>query len=126
MQIKLIDIINFITIFQLTFLSLFLFLKKNNRLNFKLLALFFLVQSSCIINTYTWKFYPYCSVQLPHLFYIGDTLLFLWGPLLYFFVKSSVHSKFKFLPNHLLHTIPFLLHFSFMFFEFYRFSKYVV
>ncbi len=122
MQIELLDIINFITAFQLAFFSIFLFFKNNNQLNFRLLALFFLVQSSCILNTYTWKFYSYFSVHIPHLFYIGDTLLFLWGPFLYFFVKSSTHSNFKLLPRHILHAIPFILHFSFMFIKYFRFN----
>lgn len=123
MNLKFLDIINFITAFQLLFFAIFLLTKKKgNRLSHRLLALFFIVQCSCIMNTYTWVFYDFFYMYFPHIFYVGNTLLYLWGPLLYFFSVSSINKGFKFRTIHLVHIIPIIVHFTYMFFKFYRFN----
>jgi AraC-like DNA-binding protein len=47
---------------------------------------------------------------------------FLLGPALYFYALSLAYKDFKFKKVHLLHLIPFLLHWVFMTFNFYIFS----
>ncbi len=121
MNLNFLDIINFITAFQLLFFAIFLLTKKKgNRISHSLLALFFIIQCSCIMNTYTWIFYNFFFTHFPHIFYIGDTLLYLWGPLLYFFSISSINKDFRIKTVHIAHTVPFFMHLVYMFIKFYR------
>lgn len=118
------DIINIITIFQLCFFSIFLLsLKKGNRTSPKILGVFFITQASCICNTYCWKFYAFTHENTPWLFYIGETVLFLWGPSLYFYVYSMTNSRFRIRPKHIVHLMPLLIHFGYMFFKFHRYNN---
>jgi AraC-like DNA-binding protein len=115
------DIINIITIFQLCFFSVFLLtLKKGNLTSHKILAVFFITQASCICNTFCWRFYSYTHENIPWLFYIGETILFLWGPSLYFYVYSMTNYQFRFKYKHIIHLLPLLSHFTYMFFKFHR------
>jgi len=123
-MLRFLDIINIITIFQLCFFSLFLLsLKKGNQTSHRILAVFFITQASCICNTYCWKFYAFTHENTPYLFYIGETVLFLWGPSLYFYVYSMSNSRFSFNYKHIIHLMPLLIHFSYMFFKFHIYNN---
>ncbi len=46
---------------------------------------------------------------VPFLVHLPPSVLFLFGPLFYFYVRSLTRRNFKFRPEHLLHFLPFFL-----------------
>ncbi|MDN5212884.1 helix-turn-helix domain-containing protein [Fulvivirgaceae bacterium BMA12] len=48
--------------------------------------------------------------KFPHLVGSTSSLIFLYGPLLYFYVKTSISPQARFRPGYLFHFIPFLLY----------------
>ena len=48
---------------------------------------------------------------LPHFFKTGSLVGYLYGPIFYFFLKSTIQADFKLSIKNLIHFIPFLLHF---------------
>lgn len=123
MQLEFIDFINLITLFLLIFFAIFLITgKEKTKRSNKLLALFFIIQGSCIFNTYTWKFYSFFYHYYPHAFFIGDNLTFLWGPALYLYTKSLTQKNFRLKKTDLLHTVPFVLLALFMSYRYYFYS----
>ena len=107
MKVELLDIINFIALFQLTVFISFLLLRTANRKSYRILAGFLLVQIFLIINYECFRYYREVYACCPHLFYIGAPYIFLAGPAFYFYVKSLTHSDFFLNKRHLLHALPF-------------------
>lgn len=99
------DILCFIAIAQLLLFSLVLItLKKGRSLSSTLLALFLFSKSIGIINHIIFRL----NVQNPHIYFILVPFAFLWGPSLYFYIKSMVYKDFHLKKNHILHLFPFL------------------
>jgi len=48
--------------------------------------------------------------QLPHLLFVNSAFVFLFGPLLFFYVKRLSTVRFQWNPKHLLHLLPFFLY----------------
>lgn len=123
MDIGIIDIVLFILFFQLLSLIPFLLFdnKKNGYAN-KILAAFLFAKVMCISNFICYNLYDIGVKYFPHLFYIGSSFTILWGPLLYFYTRSLINDNFRFNTRHLLHFIPFGIHFIFMFFKFHMYG----
>jgi AraC-like DNA-binding protein len=108
MYFKLIDIINSISCFQLAIFSFFLIHKGRKQISNNILSAFFIVQFIVILN------YRLESVFAKQInFYLQIALIqfpfeLLWGPLMYFYVKSQVKSEFKFRMKDLVHLTPFI------------------
>ncbi len=49
-------------------------------------------------------------LQIPHLLFINSAFVFLFGPLLFFYVKRLSTVRFHWKPIHLLHLAPFILY----------------
>ena len=121
---KLIDVFRIITLiamFQFLFFSVFLFTKSNKNLSNKVLAFFLLTKSICLFGIITPWFNKTIFTHFPYLFFISGLTDFLFGPLIYFYVKSYLNSSFRFKKVHLLHATPFLLYFLYVYY--YVFSK---
>jgi AraC-like DNA-binding protein len=114
MYFKLIDIINSISCFQLAIFSFFLIHKGRKQISNIILSAFFIVQFIVILN------YLLESVSTKQTnFYLQIAFIqfpfeLLWGPLIYFYVKSQVRSEFKFKWKDLVHLTPFILTFGFI------------
>jgi hypothetical protein len=97
-----------IIILQILLLSLFLFThRKGNILSNRLLALFFLllgINLSDGLIGFTGFYEKY-----PSLAHLGDGLVFLLGPLLYFYTRSVVYRDFNFKISQIYHILPFIL-----------------
>lgn len=97
-----------IIILQILLLSLFLLTnRKGNTLSNRLLALFFLLLGINLIDgliAFT-GFYA----RYPSLAHVGDGLVFLLGPLLYFYTRSVVYKDFVFKVSQIYHLLPFIL-----------------
>lgn len=100
-------IISILATFQLLFVSVFLFThKKGNRTNNRLLGLVFLLFSISLgdfalrISGIEFRF------QLIHL--IDDGFFFLYGPLIYFYVRKVVYVDLRWKARDLLHLIPYM------------------
>jgi AraC-like DNA-binding protein len=48
---------------------------------------------------------------LPHFFKTGSLVGYLYGPIFYFFLNATIQADFKLRIKHIVHFIPFLLHF---------------
>jgi AraC-like DNA-binding protein len=118
MYLKLVDILNSISMFQLVLFILFLVDRKKNRSSNKYLILFFTVQFLSISNHFIISQKAFFIEVSPHIFYIGSAFPFLWAPILYFYIKSLFYSDFHFKAIHNLHFLPFLLYFTYIFIEF--------
>ena len=97
-----------VIILQVLLLSLFLFThRKGKRLSNGLLALFFLFLGINLIDGligFTGFYQRY-----PALAHLEDGLVFLLGPLLYFYTRSVVYKDFRLKPSQIYHLLPFVL-----------------
>ncbi|MBN2103157.1 helix-turn-helix transcriptional regulator [bacterium] len=117
------DIIDILTLFQLLMLSVVLVItKRGRRISNHILALFFLIQSNCVIYGFLWRYYEWTHLHCPYLFYIHLSPLTLLGPGLYLFTLSMTRPGFRLKKRHLIYISPFAVHFIFFFFRFHRFS----
>ena len=100
------EILCFIAIAQLLLFSIVLItLKKGHSLSNALLSLFLFSKSLGIVNHLIFRL----NIQNPHIYFILVPFAFLWGPSLYFYIKSLVYKDFYLKKTHILHLFPFLL-----------------
>jgi AraC-like DNA-binding protein len=119
MKITFIDIILFVLFFQLLSLfPFFLFQKRPGSYSNQIFALFLFSKAMCISSFICFRLQPYSTEYVPHLFFIGSSFTILWGPILYFYVKSLTHKNFRFKKKDIWHALPFLLHFFYLTFRF--------
>ena len=108
MDINLLKILFSVLCFQFLFVSLFLFQnKKGKTLSNKLLATVFLMISIVVFNLYLIVFRV--EIIAPQLFFIDDTFMFAYGPLLYIFTQSVLFKNYRLQKKSLVHFIPFLI-----------------
>ena len=107
MELKLIDIVNLLMIFQLSIFTFFLVDKGKNHLSNRILAFFFITQIIGISDTLVSSLYPDFYTATPIMAIIGSPVRFLWATLMYIYVKSLVYTDFSLKRIHLLHMIPF-------------------
>lgn len=120
---NIIDIINTLTIFQLLSFAVYLLVVNNSRkTSNRFLALFFIIQSTCVLNSIIWRYLEWSIYHIPYFIYIPIILLKLWGPAFYFYVKSMTTPSFRLQFKDLLHTIPMLLFAVLIIFCYNRFS----
>jgi AraC-like DNA-binding protein len=105
---RIIDILSILVVFQLVFISLFLFTHtKGKRLSHRLLGAFFLslafnIGSGLLMLTGA---YP----QWQQFVFLGSSFGLLLGPLLYLYTKSMIYKDYMIPRNTWLHLLPFLL-----------------
>ena len=109
MYFKLIDLINSVSCFQLAFFILYLMHKGWKNVSNQILASFFLAQLIVIFSFLLGNFYRFGGSFHLKIAYIYFPFEFLWGPLLFFYVKSQLQQDFKFKKSDLVHCIPFFL-----------------
>jgi AraC-like DNA-binding protein len=107
---SLIDTINVVSVFFLTFFSFFLLThKKGKPLSNRILGLFLLAMAFVLLN-----FVLSRENRLPSsflmVFLLMNAFSFLMGPLLYFYVRSVVYRDFSWRSDHLIHTVPLALY----------------
>lgn len=104
----LISIFILLAIAQGIFLGISFFTQKtgNRRAN-RLFGILFISFSISIAHFYFWRTGLY--FQYPHLLGISNTMLFLFGPLFYLYVKILIDKNYKFKKTDLLHFLPFIL-----------------
>ncbi|NIR52597.1 hypothetical protein GWO43_28815, partial [candidate division KSB1 bacterium] len=91
------------------FLAVTLFnLRRGNGTANRIFALILTVFAISIV-LHTLAYTHQHLLQYPHLSKIEPTLLFLFGPLFYFYIKAMTTSTFKLRKQHGLHFIPFLI-----------------
>lgn len=93
---------------QALFFSVLLFTKKRRTLSDKILQYWLLVLF-LHISANLLELMGYYE-KYPHLIGSSSSLVFLYGPFLYFYAKTYVSDSFKFRKVHLLHLVPFLLY----------------
>lgn len=115
MNLKFVDILNLLSLFQLLFFIVFLISKRNNnnRNSIHILIAFFLSEFLAISNHFILSQKEFFIVISPHLFYIGSSFPWLWAPLYYLYVKSLIFSDFKIRREDFFHIIPFIMFFLF-------------
>ncbi len=106
-------ILSSLAAFQLLFVAAFLiFHKRGNLRNNRLLGFVFLLFGFSIANI---------TAQITELefvselvYIIDDGFFYLYGPLLYFYVQGVVYYDFKYKLLHLLHLVPYSVHFAYL------------
>jgi len=97
-----------IIVLQILLLVTFLLLQKKGRLlSNRLLAAFFLLLGINLTDGLLGLTGLY--QQFPSLAHLEDGLVFLLGPLLYFYTRSVVYRGFRLDARHLLHLVPFVV-----------------
>ncbi|MGD8778803.1 MAG: helix-turn-helix transcriptional regulator [Ignavibacteria bacterium] len=110
-NLSIIEIILFVGAFQGIILSVALYLiKRENRLSNRLLSLIILLSSLNII-LHTISEYEN-KLLLPHHEEIISVLLFLFGPLYFFYVNALTTNSVKLINNWQYHLIPFIVCFT--------------
>lgn len=104
----LISIIILLGIVQGFFIGLYFLTKKggNIRAN-RIIGILFITFSISIINFFILR--TELHFKYPHLYGISFPVLFLFGPLFYFYVKLIINRNYKFKKNTWLHFLPFIL-----------------
>ncbi len=124
MNLEFYDVLRFITVFLFLFFSIFLFtLKKGNTLSNKLFAVFLFSKALCFSNGLFYRFKTVFISFTPHVFNVGLSFEFLLGPALLLYAKSLAYNDFRLKKIHVLHLIPFILHFIYMSFKFHIYSS---
>lgn len=106
---KLIDIINILSCFQLAIFSFFLIHRGRKKKSNIVLAAFFLVQFFVLFNSLLTSFFQNNASLGIRITYGYHPLEFLWGPLMYFYIKLQVKQDFQFKLSNAVHLIPFTL-----------------
>ena len=109
MNFKLIDLINSISCFQLAIFSFFLIHKGRKQISNIILSIFFLVQLIVIFNFFLVSTIDHQTNFYLQIVYFHFPFKFLWGPLMYFYVKSQINPRFQVRRLDLVHLIPFVL-----------------
>jgi AraC-like DNA-binding protein len=111
MNLGLTNILFVLIIFQLLFLSLFLFTQeKGNRVSNVLVGLFFLFISLNLLDYLLFIAGAYAKV--PWLAGWGSCLPLALGPLIYLYTQSVLHKDFHFVKGQLIHFLPFFIFFA--------------
>lgn len=122
MKLGLLEIIVIISLFQLVVFSAFLFTQRPYKLSNIFLGIFLFIQAIGEFNKIVCLNFDLFYKYYPHLLLLEIPLYFLWGPSIYFFVRSTISSKLKFNVKDTLHLMPFIVVFIFLFFGFYQCS----
>ena len=110
-MLKFYEIVSLITVFQFILVSIFLvFQKRGRQLCHYILAGLLLSMSIFIFHFITWIYRVDLYILCPHVFYVGSSFIFLFGPLLYFYVVTLLDRNFTFRIKHSVHLVPFFLH----------------
>jgi len=113
----LIQILTIICLGLFFLLGLFLLVSKTrSSLSGKLIGLFFILWGLNFLDGHLML--SGFFLAHPHLAFWEDPLVFLYGPIIYFYALSITTENFKLSVKDLLHLIPFLILFIFIFFTF--------
>lgn len=120
MNLKFVDILNLISMFQLFLFVIFLLNKEvnKNRLSNLLLVAFFICQFMSISNHFILSQRNFFIEITPHMFFLGTSFPWLWAPLFYLYVKSLLYSDFSLRKKDIIHSIPFILFLLYDIFQF--------
>ncbi|MFC2142526.1 helix-turn-helix domain-containing protein [Acidobacteriota bacterium] len=100
------DIVCFVAIGLLGLFAVFLFTqKKGNRIANYILASFFLWKCLGLVD----YLINHLQIENPHVYFVLIPFAYLWGPSLYFYVRSLTHRNFRFRKQDLIHLLPFVL-----------------
>jgi AraC-like DNA-binding protein len=107
---RLIDLIIVISVFFFLFFSLFLFTHKKGRPSSnRVMGLFLLAWALALLNSLLSRHIRLLSPFLVALLFM-NAIDFLWGPLLYFYVRSVAYRDFIWRQSHLIHALPLIFY----------------
>ena len=113
MSINLGALLSTLVAFQLMFMAIYLFThKKGNRRNNRLLGFLFLIFSLSLVDFIVRV--SEIPIKYPLIHLIDDGFFFLYGPIIYFYVKGVVYRDFELLFKNVIHVIPFIAYFSYI------------
>lgn len=114
MSIFIIDVLGIVTAILLLIFSVFLATyKKGSIYSHRFLSAFLLANAIFIIDFLLPEIERALNIKLGSLNGIGFTFAYLFGPLLYIYTKSITTKDFSFNLTCLLHSLPFIIAFSF-------------
>lgn len=122
MKFDFLEIIVIISLFQLLVFAGFLFTQRPYKMSNIFLGIFLFAEAMAEFNAIVYLNYGFFNKNYPHLLLIEIPFYLLWGPSIYFFVKSIISNKFKLNVTDIIHVIPFIAVFLFLFFTFYQYS----
>ena len=108
MKLSFLNILAIIILFQLTLLIIFLLVNKKGKAlsNYLLAGFFFLILVN--ITDGLLAYYGFYTLH-PSLAHAEDSMVFLLGPVLYFYTHSVIYKNFQFSRSQLWHLAPFIL-----------------
>lgn len=113
------EVFKIITLFVLTFFSLFLFFNKTGiKKSNVLLAIVIGIQALELLNSAFYRFPNFWKNQYPEVFYSTEFTFFLWGPVIYLFFRTTTELTFEYNKKHLLHLLPAIFHTLFLILRF--------
>ena len=119
MAIEINTVIRIISAFQFMLVALFLLThKRGNQLGNRILAVFLLSKALSLTESLLYQFKSALSDRFPHAFLIAGTFVFLFGPSIYFYVKSMTYQDFKLKKQDVAHVMPFATYWVFLLFKF--------
>lgn len=109
MKVGLLEIIYIVLTFQLLVFSVFLFSSKAKKISNYILGVQLFSQAAGIFSGFTFIQIDYFYEYNPHLFFLGYSFMFLWGPTFYLYVKSAAYKDFRLKFINILDFLPFII-----------------
>jgi AraC-like DNA-binding protein len=114
-----INLLRFITVFQIFLVSGFLLLHSQRKSKRNLLLVLFIMSKAFFVgDSLLIAFHQYLPEYILDITCIGTTFQFLLGPAIYYIMVVTTDSSFSFKPKHILHAIPFILYAGLIFFQY--------
>jgi AraC-like DNA-binding protein len=117
---ELLQTLYILTVVQLILLAVFLFnYKKRKIIGNKILSAFLISNALFIVYFILFGAEGYLKKYTVDFFHIGFPFRFLFGPLIFLYIKSIAYVDFKLKKRTIIHFIPFILEYVFLFFALY-------
>ncbi|MDZ7319119.1 MAG: helix-turn-helix domain-containing protein [candidate division KSB1 bacterium] len=114
-SLSLLELISFVTAFQLFLLALVVLgYPKGKRSSHRLLAAFMVANGILILNFVLFGAKILSFHQMPVVFFLGNASYLLLSPFLYLYTRSLCYSDFKIKTRHIFHLLPFILMATFL------------
>lgn len=115
MYVDIINLLKFITVFQIFLMSGFLLLHSRRKSKRNLLLVLFIISKALFVgDSLLIAFHQYLPLFIVDSTCLGTTFQFLLGPAIYYIMVVTTNSSFSFKPKHILHCLPFLIFFGFI------------
>ncbi|HEY1405254.1 MAG TPA: AraC family transcriptional regulator [Spirochaetota bacterium] len=123
---NLFDTFDGIILFQLLLITVYILFDQKGKRNNLYIAVFFFVQANGIIDSFIWRYFNWCAVNIPYFIFIPQIILKLWGPFFYTYIRSVTTPDFRLKKTDIIHLLPMSLFAALIISNYFRFPTIIV